>query len=276
MVDEPLQHHQPRMTPAATTFPRAAPRRASPHDGRTAVGAPAAHRRRAGVFEFVSVRAAGVRFLRRRSPKASDFIFKPSRDPMTLSAIKLTLHRRGHRRAAELRLRRRAAWAIAKFDFRGKNILLTLIDLPFSVSPVIAGLIYVLVFGAQGWLGITNADIRGFRGCELAERPRYQNHFRRAGHCAGDDFCDVPVRRARIDSAHAGAGPQRGGSRARAGRERLADVLARDAAEHQMGVALRRDSVQRPRDGRIRRGVGRQRPHSRPDEHDSAAHRNAV
>jgi sulfate transport system permease protein len=46
-----------------------------------------------------------------------------------------------------------AAWCIAKFDFRGKNILLTLIDLPFSVSPVIAGLIYVLVFGAQGWLG---------------------------------------------------------------------------------------------------------------------------
>jgi sulfate transport system permease protein len=46
-----------------------------------------------------------------------------------------------------------AAWAIAKFEFRGKNLLLTLIDLPFSVSPVIAGLIYVLVFGLQGWWG---------------------------------------------------------------------------------------------------------------------------
>ena len=46
-----------------------------------------------------------------------------------------------------------AAWAIAKFEFRGKNLLLTLIDLPFSVSPVIAGLIYVLLFGAQGWFG---------------------------------------------------------------------------------------------------------------------------
>ena len=46
-----------------------------------------------------------------------------------------------------------AAWAIAKFDFRGKSLLLTLIDLPFSVSPVIAGLIYVLVFGLQGWFG---------------------------------------------------------------------------------------------------------------------------
>ena len=46
-----------------------------------------------------------------------------------------------------------AAWAIAKFQFRGKNILVTLIDLPFAVSPVIAGLIYVLVFGARGWFG---------------------------------------------------------------------------------------------------------------------------
>jgi sulfate transport system permease protein len=46
-----------------------------------------------------------------------------------------------------------AAWAIAKFDFRGKSLLLTLIDLPFSVSPVIAGLIYMLVFGLQGWFG---------------------------------------------------------------------------------------------------------------------------
>jgi sulfate transport system permease protein len=46
-----------------------------------------------------------------------------------------------------------AAWTIAKFEFRGKHLLLTLIDLPFSVSPVISGLIYVLIFGAQGWIG---------------------------------------------------------------------------------------------------------------------------
>ena len=46
-----------------------------------------------------------------------------------------------------------AAWAIAKFEFPGKSLLITLIDLPFSVSPVISGLIYVLLFGAQGWFG---------------------------------------------------------------------------------------------------------------------------
>jgi len=55
-----------------------------------------------------------------------------------------------------------AAWAIAKFDFPGKQLLITLIDLPFSVSPVVAGLIYVLVFGAQGWFGpwLSEHDIR--------------------------------------------------------------------------------------------------------------------
>src|SRR3546814_7019340 len=46
-----------------------------------------------------------------------------------------------------------ASWAIAKFDFRGKSVLITLIHLPFSVSPRVSGLIYVLLFGAQGWLG---------------------------------------------------------------------------------------------------------------------------
>jgi sulfate transport system permease protein len=55
-----------------------------------------------------------------------------------------------------------AAWVIAKFDFHGKSVLLTLIDLPFSVSPVIAGLIFVLVFGLQGWFGewLVAHDIR--------------------------------------------------------------------------------------------------------------------
>lgn len=51
-----------------------------------------------------------------------------------------------------------AAWAIAKFDFKGKGILVTLIDLPFAVSPVVAGLIYVLLFGAHGWWGAWLAD----------------------------------------------------------------------------------------------------------------------
>jgi sulfate transport system permease protein len=74
-------------------------------------------------------------------------------DPDALSAIKLTLIAAAISVPLNLVFGIAAAWSIAKFEFRGKNILLTLIDLPFSVSPVIAGLIYVLVFGLQGWFG---------------------------------------------------------------------------------------------------------------------------
>jgi sulfate transport system permease protein len=70
-----------------------------------------------------------------------------------LSAIKLTLLTAVIAVPLNLVFGVAAAWTIAKFEFRGKNILLTLIDLPFSVSPVISGLIYVLIFGAQGWIG---------------------------------------------------------------------------------------------------------------------------
>jgi sulfate transport system permease protein len=74
-------------------------------------------------------------------------------EPDAWSAIKLTLLAAGISVPLNLVFGLAAAWAIAKFDFRGKNVLLTLIDLPFSVSPVIAGLIYVLLFGLQGWWG---------------------------------------------------------------------------------------------------------------------------
>jgi sulfate/thiosulfate transport system permease protein len=74
-------------------------------------------------------------------------------EPDAVSAIKLTLLIAVIAVPLNLVFGVAAAWCIAKFDFRGKNVLLTLIDLPFSVSPVISGLIYVLVFGLQGWLG---------------------------------------------------------------------------------------------------------------------------
>ena len=75
------------------------------------------------------------------------------REPVALAAIKLTLIAALIAVPLNLVFGVTAAWAIAKFEFRGKSLLITLIDLPFSVSPVIAGLIYVLVFGAQGWFG---------------------------------------------------------------------------------------------------------------------------
>ena len=74
-------------------------------------------------------------------------------DADALSAIRLTLIAAAISVPLNLVFGVAAAWAIAKFEFRGKSILLTLIDLPFSISPVIAGMMYVLVFGASGWFG---------------------------------------------------------------------------------------------------------------------------
>jgi sulfate transport system permease protein len=75
------------------------------------------------------------------------------READTLSSIKLTLITAIVCVPLNLFFGVCAAWAIAKFSFPGKNLLITLIDLPFSVSPVISGLIYVLIFGLQGWIG---------------------------------------------------------------------------------------------------------------------------
>lgn len=74
-------------------------------------------------------------------------------DPTALAAVRLTLLAAGIAVPLNLVFGVIAAWAIARFEFPGKQLLSTLIDLPFSVSPVIAGLIWVLIFGAQGWFG---------------------------------------------------------------------------------------------------------------------------
>ena len=74
-------------------------------------------------------------------------------EPDALSALKLTLIAVGISVPLNLVFGVAAAWCVSKYEFRGKSLLVTLIDLPFSVSPVIAGLIYVLLFGAQGFFG---------------------------------------------------------------------------------------------------------------------------
>lgn len=85
--------------------------------------------------------------------KGTEVYFAAITDSDAVSAIKLTLTVAAIAVPLNLVFGIAAAWAIAKFEFRGKNLLITLIDLPFSVSPVVSGLIYVLVFGLQGWLG---------------------------------------------------------------------------------------------------------------------------
>jgi sulfate transport system permease protein len=74
-------------------------------------------------------------------------------EPEGIAAIRLTLLVASIAVPVNLVIGLAATWAIAKFEFRGKAALLSLIDLPFSVSPVVSGLIYVLLFGSQGWLG---------------------------------------------------------------------------------------------------------------------------
>src|SRR5277367_430256 len=85
--------------------------------------------------------------------KGAAYYFQAIAEPDAWSAIKLTLLAAGIAVPLNLIFGVAAAWAIAKFDFRGKNVVLTLSDLPFSVSPVIVGLIYVLILGLQGWFG---------------------------------------------------------------------------------------------------------------------------
>jgi sulfate transport system permease protein len=79
--------------------------------------------------------------------------FDAFKDSDALASIRLTLLTAAIAVPANVVFGVAAAWCIAKFSFRGKSILTTLIDLPFAVSPVISGLIYVLVFGLQGWMG---------------------------------------------------------------------------------------------------------------------------
>jgi sulfate transport system permease protein len=102
-----------------------------------------------GLFLVVPLAAVFAQAL----DKGLESYFSALADPDFLAAIRLTLLTAAVSVILNLIFGVAAAWAITKFQFPGKNLLITLIDLPFSVSPVISGLIFVLVFGLQGWLG---------------------------------------------------------------------------------------------------------------------------
>lgn len=106
------------------------------------------------LFLFIPLAAVFTEALR----KGFDTYIAALVDPDALSSIKLTLIAAAIAVPLNLVFGIAAAWAIAKFEFKGKSILITLIDLPFAVSPVIAGLIYVLIFGLQGWFGSWLSD----------------------------------------------------------------------------------------------------------------------
>ena len=102
-----------------------------------------------GVFLFLPLLTVFLEALR----KGVAAYFASFTDPDARSAVLLTLLTAGIAVPCNLVFGLLASWAIAKFEFKGKSLLITLIDLPFAVSPVIAGLVYVLMFGAQGWFG---------------------------------------------------------------------------------------------------------------------------
>ena len=101
------------------------------------------------LFLFMPLAAVFTEALR----KGFETYFAALVEPDAISAINLTLIAAAISLPLNIVFGVSAAWAIAKFEFRGKSLLITLIDLPFAVSPVIAGLIYVLMFGLQGWVG---------------------------------------------------------------------------------------------------------------------------
>ena len=157
-----------------------------------------------------------------------------------------------------------AAWAIAKFEFAGKSLLTTLIDLPFSVSPVIAGLIYVLLFGAQGWLGpwLAEHDIKII--------------FAVPGIVLATIFVTFPFVARELIPLMQEQGAEEEEAARMLGASGLQIFLARDPAQRQMGPALRRAPVQRARHGRVRRGVRGVRAYPRADQHHAAARRDPV
>jgi len=101
------------------------------------------------LFLFVPLAAVFAEALR----KGWQAYFASFRDPHCLAAVRLTLLVAAISVPLNLVFGLMASWAIAKFEFRGKSLLITLIDLPFAISPVVSGLIYVLIFGMQGWFG---------------------------------------------------------------------------------------------------------------------------
>jgi len=102
-----------------------------------------------GFFLLIPLIAVFVEALR----KGWELYFAALIEPDALSAIKLTLIAAAIAVPLNLTFGVAAAWAIAKFEFKGKSVLVTMIDLPFSVSPIVAGLVYVLLFGSSGWFG---------------------------------------------------------------------------------------------------------------------------
>ena len=185
-------------------------------------------------------------------------------DPDTRAAIKLTLLTAAIVVPLNTVFGIAAAWAIAKFEFSGKSLLITLIDLPFAISPVIAGLVFVLLFGAHGWFG-----------------PWLQDHdisivFALPGIVLATLLVTFPYVARELIPLMQQQGSDEEEAAITLGARRLDDVPARHAAEDPLGPDLWNHPVQRARDGRVRCRFGCLGPHPRSHDDDAAARRDPV
>ncbi len=185
-------------------------------------------------------------------------------DPDALAAVRLTLLTAAIAVPLNLVFGVAASWAIAKFDFRGKSVLISLIDLPFSVSPVISGLIFVLLFGLQGWFGpwLAAHDVTLI--------------FAVPGIVLATVFVTFPFVARELIPLMQEQGSEEEEAALVLGASGWQAFALVTLPKHPLGASLWRAAVQRPGDGGIRRGVGGVRPHSRPDQHHAVAGGNSV
>ena len=193
------------------------------------------------------------------APSSTAFV-----EPDALAAIRLTLLVAAIAVPLNLVFGLCASWAIAKFEFKGKSFLITLIDLPFSVSPVISGLIYVLLFGAQGWFG------------PWLSAHHFKIIFAVPGIVLATIFVTFPFVARELIPLMTEQGTEDEEAALSLGASGWQTFWRVTAAECEMGPALRRAALQRPRHGRVRRGLGGLGPHPRPDQHHAAARRDPL
>ena len=199
-----------------------------------------------------------------RSPRASRRICAAFLDPDTGAAIRLTLTTALVVVPINTVFGLGAAWAIAKFEFRGKSFLITLIDLPLAVSPVISGMIYVLLFGLQGWFGswLQDHDISII--------------FALPGIILATMFVTFPYVARELIPLMQQLGNDEEEAAITLGAGGWMTFFRVTLPKVRWGLVVRRHSVQCARHGRIRRGLGGLGPHPRPHQYDAAAHRDPL
>ncbi len=158
-------------------------------------------------------------------------------DPDSIAAIQLTLLVAAVSVPLNAICGIAAAWCIGRFRFPGRSLLITLIELPFSVSPVISGLVWVLLFGANGWFG------------PMLDRAGVRIIFAVPGLILATVFVTFPFVARSLIPLMQEQGAAEEEAAITLGRQLLADVLARHAAEYPLGPAVRRAAVQRSRHG---------------------------